>query len=77
MTDDFFYAPTKYGFIWGEAEVMRVASCDAFGVIIGVKAPCGEVIVRVTPKGTRIVVETLGNVTVKDNKAHCAPGGEG
>jgi hypothetical protein len=41
---------TKYGFIWGVAAVERLASYRG-SVIIRIKTPREELVVRVTPTG--------------------------
>ena len=65
MTDlGFDYTETKYGFVWGEAEVHRVASDPKWGVIISIKGHGCEIAIRVTPKGAKMLVETAGNVSV-------------
>ena len=66
MSETYRYDETCYGFIWGEAEVMRVASDPKWGVIIGIKGHGCEIVVRVTPKGGKMSVETVGNVKIEE-----------
>lgn len=51
------YKLTQYGFEWGPMTVERLMHDDRYGWCLVVKAAGKEMIVRASPKGTRLSVE--------------------
>lgn len=70
MNDEF--EKTPYGFRWGPMHVDRCCSDERLGVVLRVSVkPFPEsceryVDIRVSPKGSKIQVETHGRVEVSD-----------
>lgn len=53
---------TDYGFIFGSAEVTRIASDETGASIIGLKTPKHEISIRVTKTGKVKIYNQIGEI---------------